>query len=79
MLLLNINNKNYNATPVVNFVDRQLGDYRYVKLKDIVNNFMVAYVGDGKLINYCNRSDILFIPRRGNRYFSDTSFKYRWK
>lgn len=59
-----------NDEVVVNFVDRQLGDYRYVKLKDIVNNFMVAYVGDGKLINYCNRSDILFHAKRGVAEFS---------
>ena len=41
-----------------------LGDYRYISLKNIVNNFMVAYVGDGKLINTVKRSEILFHAKR---------------
>lgn len=49
---------------VVKLITRLHGDYRYVTLKDIVNNFMIGYVGDGKLINSAKRSDILFHAKR---------------
>ena len=35
----------------VKFVDRSLGDYRYVTLEDFVNNFVYGYTGEGKVIN----------------------------
>ena len=41
-----------------------LGDYRYISLKDIVGNFMIGYVGDGKLVNTAKRSEILFQAKR---------------
>jgi hypothetical protein len=41
-----------------------LGDYRYISLKDIVGNFIVGYVGDGKLVNTAKRSEILFQAKR---------------
>lgn len=36
---------------VVTLVNKQHGNYRYTSLADLVNNFMVSYVGDGKIIN----------------------------
>ena len=47
-----------------------LGDYRYISLKDIVNNFMIGYVGDGKIINTVKRSEILFHAKRCIQEFS---------
>lgn len=47
------------------YYEGQTGGYRYITLKDIVNNFMVAYVGDGKDIDYVNRADVLFHAKRG--------------
>jgi len=32
------------------------GEYQFVTLKDIVNNFMLMYVGDNELINNVNLS-----------------------
>ena len=49
---------------VVKLINRLHGDYRYVSLKDIVNNFMIGYVGDGKLVNSAKRSDVLFHAKR---------------
>jgi hypothetical protein len=46
------------------------GDYRYISLKDIVNNFMIGYVGDGKLINTVKRSEVLFHTKRCIQEFS---------
>lgn len=52
------------------YYDGETGGYRYVSLKDIVNNFMVAYVGDGKLIPQVGRADVLFHAKRGMQEFS---------
>ena len=49
---------------LVKLINRLHGDYRYVSLKDIVNNFMIGYVGDGKLVNSAKRSDVLFHAKR---------------
>lgn len=57
-------------TVLVKFTDRKLGDYRYIKLTDIVNNFMYGYVGDGKVLNKTKRSDILFHVKRGIQEFA---------
>jgi hypothetical protein len=47
-----------------------LGNYQYISLDDIVNNFLVAYVGDGKLIDTARTSDVLFHAKRGLQEFS---------
>ena len=57
-------------TVLVKFTDRKLGDYRYIKLVDIINNFMYGYTGDGKVINKAKRSDILFHAKRGIQEFA---------
>jgi hypothetical protein len=41
------------------------GEYQFVTLKDIVNNFMLMYVGDNELINNVNRYTVLFHAKRG--------------
>ena len=48
----------------------RFGGYRYISLKDLVNNYMIAFVGDGKLISYCKRTDVLFHAKRGIQEFS---------
>jgi hypothetical protein len=46
------------------------GGYRYISLADLVNNYIIAYVGDGKLINNTKRTDVLFHAKRGIQEFS---------
>ena len=41
-------------------VEDNYGSYAYTELNDIINNFLVAYVGAGKLIPSVKRSDIIF-------------------
>lgn len=36
------------------------GDYQYISIFDIVNNFMMAYVGSDKIVPKAKRSDVLF-------------------
>ena len=58
-----------------NTVEENYGSYSYIKLDDIINNFMVAYVGDGKLITSCKRTDIVFHAKRGLQEFSYDTLK----
>jgi len=46
------------------------GGYQYTSLNDVINNFMVAYVGAGKLILSAKRTDIIFHAKRGMQEFS---------
>jgi hypothetical protein len=40
------------------------GNYQFITIKDIINNFMVAYVGEGKLIPKVKRTDVAFHAQR---------------
>jgi len=53
-----------------NVVEENYGSYSYIKLNDIINNFIVAYVGDDKLIQKVNRTDIIFHAKRAMQEFS---------
>tara|TARA_R110000796_G_scaffold128069_3_gene243517 strand:+ start:82 stop:1875 length:1794 start_codon:yes stop_codon:yes gene_type:complete len=46
------------------------GDYQFTSLDNIINGFMVAYVGESKLINKVNRTDVQFHAMRGIQEFS---------
>lgn len=58
------------AQIVVSLKDKKYGDYRYISLADIVNNFMISYVGDGKIINRAKRRDVVFHAKRALQEFS---------
>jgi len=51
-------------------VEDNYDSYSYIKLEDIINNFLVAYVGTGKLIPSVKRTDIIFHAKRGLQEFS---------
>ena len=51
-------------------VEKNYGSYAYTKLNDIINNFIVAYVGAGKLIPSAKRTDIIFHAKRAMQEFS---------
>jgi len=46
------------------------GNYEYIKISDIIDNFMVAYVGTDKVIPRIKRSDVIFHAKRGLQEFS---------
>ena len=46
------------------------GNYRYISLDNIVNNFLVGYVGDGKIIDNARKLDVLFHAKRAIQEFS---------
>ncbi len=51
------------------------GSYSYTRLYDVIDNFLVAYVGAGKLIPSVKRSDVIFHARRGLQEFSYDTLK----
>jgi hypothetical protein len=53
-----------------NTVENNYGGYSYITLDDVINNFIVAYVGPGKLISDVKRTDVLFHAKRGLQEFS---------
>ena len=50
--------------------EEKYGSYRYISLKDIVNNYMVGFVGDGKLVSDVKKQEVLFHTKRGIQEFS---------
>jgi hypothetical protein len=56
-------------------VENNYGGYTYVTLNDIINNFLVAYVGAGKLISDVKRTDVIFHAKRGLQEFSYDTLK----
>ena len=56
-------------------VEENYGSYAYTKLNDVVNNFLVAYVGAGKLIPSVKRTDVLFHAKRAMQEFSYDTLK----
>jgi len=64
-----------NQTAYGNTVENNYGGYSYISLNDIVNNFMVAYVGTGKLIGSAKRTDVIFHAKRSLQEFSYDTLK----
>jgi hypothetical protein len=56
-------------------VEENYGSYEYIKLTDAIDNFMVGYVGDGKLIQNAKKSDVLFFAKRSLQEFSYDTLK----
>lgn len=55
--------------------DVNWGDYQYISLFDIVNNFMMMYVGEDELINKIDRYKVLFHAKRGIQELNYDSLK----
>lgn len=66
MGLINLTNEQYYEGPdgIWNSLDENYGDYQFVSLKDIVNNFIIAYVGEDKIISKIKRTDVAFHAQR---------------
>tara|TARA_R100000773_G_scaffold4988_7_gene5488 strand:- start:660 stop:1928 length:1269 start_codon:yes stop_codon:yes gene_type:complete len=56
-------------------VENNYGSYQYIKLNDIVNNFLVGYVGKDKLIPDVKRTDVIFHAKRAMQEFSYDTLK----
>lgn len=56
-------------------VEENYGGYAYISLDDIINNFKIAYVGNGKLISSVKSTDVIFHAKRGLQEFSYDTLK----
>jgi len=56
-------------------VEQNDGSYSYLTLQDVVNNFIVGFVGENKLIPNAKRTDIIFHAKRGLQEFSYDTLK----
>ena len=50
--------------------DEDYGAYQFTSIKDIVNNFIISYVGEGKIISKIKRTDVAFHAQRCLQEFS---------
>ena len=53
----------------------ELGNYQFTSLDDIINQFMVVYVGENKIIPKASRIDIAFHAQRALQELSFDTFK----
>ena len=53
-----------------NTVEENYGGYSYTTLEDVITNFMIGYVGAGKLIPSAKTTDVIFFAKRGLQEFS---------
>ena len=56
-------------------VENNYGGYEYITLNDAIDNFMVGYVGDGKILQKATKSDVLFFAKRSLQEFSYDTLK----
>ena len=56
-------------------VEDNYGSYQYIKLNDAIDNFMVGYVGEGKILQRAKKSDVLFFAKRAVQEFSYDTLK----
>ena len=55
--------------------ENNFGSYEYTRLTDVINNFLIAYVGPGKLLPSVRRTDVIFHAKRGLQEFSYDTLK----
>jgi hypothetical protein len=51
------------------------GDYQFTSLEHIINQFIIAYVGEDKIISKIKRTDVAFHAQRALQELSFDTFK----
>ena len=51
------------------------GNYQFTSLDDIINQFMIAYIGEEKIISKASRTDVAFHAQRAMQELSFDTFK----
>jgi len=64
-----------NSTQQAYYDGNDFGNYQFVSLKDIINQFMLIYVGEDKIIQKAKRLDIAFHAQRALAELSFDTFK----
>jgi hypothetical protein len=68
-------NTYYSGSSSFGDLQNNFGNYQFVTLENIINAFMVIYVGEGKIIQKVNRTDIQFHAMRAIQELSYDVFK----
>jgi len=64
-----------NQTPQAYYQGDDHGNYQFVSLRDIINQFMMVYVGEDKIIPKAKRLDVAFHAQRALAELSFDTFK----
>ena len=78
MGILNKSQYQYYANPFPDLVEwniKEKGDYQFVSLDNIITAFIISYVGESKLINKVNRTDVQFHAMRAIQELSYDVFR----
>lgn len=77
MGLINQTNEQYYQGPDGNWNsgDENYGGYQFITLKDVINNFIIAYVGEDKIISKIKRTDVAFHAQRALQELSFDTLK----
>ena len=59
----------------LNDAGKHLGTYQNIKIKDLINNFVISYVGEGKIIPKIKRTDVAFHAQRALQELSYDTFR----
>jgi hypothetical protein len=62
-------------TPEQYYNGSEFGGYQYITLADLINNFIIAYVGDDKIINTVKRTEVAFHAQRSLQELSYDTLK----
>ena len=57
------------------YSNNDYGNYQFTSLDNIINQFMVAYVGEDKIISKVKRTDVAFHAQRAMQELSFDTFK----
>lgn len=57
------------------YTGNDYGSYRYLSINDIINNFIISYIGDGKVLPSVKRTDVIFHAKRAMQEFSYDTLK----
>ena len=64
-----------NTTQQAYYQGNDYGNYQFTSLDDIINQFMIAYVGEDKIISKIKRADVAFYAQRAMQELSFDTFK----
>ena len=64
-----------NQTQQEYYQGNDFGNYQFTSLDDIINQFMIVYVGEDKIIPKIKRTDVAFHAQRAIQELSFDTFK----
>lgn len=68
----------FNGTQEQYYTGNDHGGYQFVSIDDLINNFIIAYVGEDKIISKIKRTDVAFHAHRALQELSyDTTRSYK--